>query len=628
MLLCSRVFAPLWLVLMLTKTDPSQIKSFLTDASNIQGGHATHVVFPETAEEVAAILAAASEERMLVTVAGAGTGVVGGRVPFGGIVLATDRLNKIKEIVSEANGGWAVAEAGVVLADFQRAVASRGLLYPPDPTEWSCYLGGTVSTNASGARTFKYGPTRKYVRRLKIALATGDVLDLKRGEIFSDANRKFHIPLPSGRSIDGLLPSYQMPKTRKHVAGYFVAPEMDLIDLFIGSEGTLGVITEIELALLPEPENVLGGVVFFKTEESLLAFVKDARDRSFETRTATSSNGIDARALEYFDSESLKLLRKNFSQVPQSTDGAVFFEQETTAETEDDLMSSWLALMENHDALVDASWFATTEPDRRRMREFRHALPVLVNEWLAHHNQRKVSTDMAVPDNEFSAMLKFYKTKLRESELQYVIFGHIGDNHVHVNIMPRDDREAATAREFYSQFIQRAVAVGGTISAEHGIGKLKRDYLGALYDMRHLDEMAALKRTFDPSGILGHGNIFIEGTSPTISALSRNWKRVVIGCLVVGIILAAAVIWIRTGRIQKVRENFARVSSGQSRQEVTALIGEPLKTSDCKNLDRSYSQDYVNRCATVFWYLGGADTWQVHLDKSDLVIGKNHQTSR
>lgn len=144
------------------------------------------------------------------------------------------------------------------------------------------------------------------------------------------------------------------------------------------------------------------------------------------------------------------------------------------------------------------------------MREFRHQLPVFVNEWLSHHNQRKVSTDMAVPDKEFHSMLGFYQTTLKESGLEYVIFGHIGDNHVHVNILPRDDSEMMWAREIYLQFVKHAVAAGGTVSAEHGIGKMKREYLRVLYGDKHLREMASLKRAFDPACIRGRGTMFAE----------------------------------------------------------------------------------------------------------------------
>jgi D-lactate dehydrogenase (cytochrome) len=496
---------------MLIKSDPDEIQSFLGDASNMAGGHAMRVVMPESAEEVAEVLARSSRERTPVTVSGAGTGVVGGRVPFGGVVLSTDRLKAMKGVVREdSGGGGATAEAGVTLSDLQRAARAEGLLYPPDPTEWSCSLGGTVATNASGARTFKYGPTRRYVRRLQVALAAGDLLDLRRGDVRADAGGRVRIPLAGGRSVEAQLPSYRMPRTRKHAAGYFVEDGADAVDLFVGSEGTLGVVTEVEVALLPQPEGVLSGIVFFTDEEDLLAFVREARERSLRTRDAKLSKGLDARALEYFDGESLKFLRERYPLVPMRAAGAVFFEQETTADAEDALMGEWLALVEGHRALAEDSWFGTNEHDRAEMRVFRHALPVMVNEWLARRGQRKISTDAAVPDEAFPQLLKFYRERLRAARLAHVVFGHVGDNHVHVNILPSDGAEAAAARELYAQFIARAVELGGTISAEHGVGKLKRDYLRVLYGERHLREMAALKRAFDPAGVLGRGNIFAE----------------------------------------------------------------------------------------------------------------------
>jgi D-lactate dehydrogenase (cytochrome) len=499
---------------MLIKQEQDEIQSFLADASNTAGGRAERVLFPESAGEVARALAEASGAGTPVTVAGAGTGIVGGRVPYGGAVLSTARLNRVGEFVREPSGGGrATAGAGVVLSDFQREAKARGLLYPPDPTEGSCYIGGTVATNASGARTFKYGPTRSYVRALQVALTTGDLLDIRRGELFAGADGSVKVPLGGGRGIEARLPTYTMPATRKHAAGYYTRPGMDLIDLFVGSEGTLGVVTEVELSLLSQPEGVLSGVVFFKTEDSLLAFVREARERSLETRSGPGG-GIDARALEYFDGEALNFLRERYPLVPLGAAGAVFFEQETAAGTEEALMEAWLGLVEGHDALADESWFGTNEHDRAEMRAFRHALPVMVNEWLARRGQRKVSTDMAVPDAAFPGMLSFYKETLRAGRLSYVIFGHIGDNHVHVNILPRDDAEAAAARETYGRFVERAVSLGGTISAEHGVGKIKREYLRALYGERSLREMAELKRAFDPACVLGRGNVFPEEFLP------------------------------------------------------------------------------------------------------------------
>jgi len=380
-------------------------------------------------------------------------------------------------------------------------------------------LGGTVATNASGARSFKYGPTRNYVERLKIALAHGEVIDLRRAELHADRRGRIAIPLPSGTSIEAQLPTYKMPQVRKHTSGYYVAPGMDLIDLFIGSEGTLGAIVEIEVRLLPKPEGLLSGIAFFPSEEDLLRFAVEARQQSLAARGSSltvregvepAAGQLDARALEYFDLESLGFLRQKYAMIPELAIGAIFFEQETTSASEDTLMNKWLALLETNHALLDESWFATNSQDQAKLRDFRHALPVLMNEWFARYNQRKVSTDMAVPDDQFAEMLKFYQDALRGGDLRYAIFGHIGDNHVHVNILPRDDEEARRARDIYLKFIRRAVAVGGTISAEHGIGKLKREYLRELYGEAHLREMAALKRAFDPAGILGPGNIIRE----------------------------------------------------------------------------------------------------------------------
>jgi D-lactate dehydrogenase (cytochrome) len=477
---------------MQTKIEPDEIQSFLSDASFIRDGYAERVVLPESVAEVSEILASANRDRIPVTVSGAGTGTVGGRVAFGGIVLATDRLNHIKSIVHEEHGGFALVEAGVVLSDLQRAVDQEGLLYPPDPTERGCFVGGNVATNASGARTFKYGPTRNYVRALKVVLASGEVLDLRRGDVCSDSDGRIRLG-----SVEVQLPSYRLPNTRKNASGYFVAPEMDAVDLFIGSEGTLGVICEVEVRLLPKPEGLLSGVVFFADEADVLALVSNVRAHG------------DARALEFFDRESLNFLRQKYSTIPDEAAGAIFFEQETNEATEEAVLSAWQELLDQHHALAD-SWFATNEQDQAKLREFRHQLPVLMNEWFARYQQRKVSTDMAVPDEAFPGLFRLYKETLQSSGMRYTIFGHIGDNHVHVNILPRDDAEGARARALYVEFLKYAASVGGTLSAEHGVGKLKRDYLHFFYNDQQLREMAALKKAFDPNGILGRDNIFSE----------------------------------------------------------------------------------------------------------------------
>ena len=215
--------------------------------------------------------------------------------------------------------------------------------------------------------------------------------------------------------------------------------------------------------------------------------------------------------LEYFDDRALKFICEKFPQTPTDAAGAIFFEQETTAANEDDLFEQWNDLLEKHGADLNRSWFTTNEQDREKMRAFRHALPVSVNETVVRNKQKKVGTDMAVPDANFASFLRYYKETLDASGLDYVIFGHIGDCHLHANMLPKNEAEAEKSRHIYGRCVAQAIMLGGTVSAEHGIGKLKRKYLAAMMGERYLNEMAEVKKTFDPNGILGRGNMFDEG---------------------------------------------------------------------------------------------------------------------
>ena len=491
---------------MQVKTQLEDLENYLTDASNMQGGHAEKLFVPESADELSSILREANDNRIPVTVSGARTGTVGGAVPFGGYIVSMERMNKIKSIDCETM--TAVVEPGVILGDLQKAVEAEGLFYPPDPTEWSCQIGGTVATNASGARSFKYGATRRFVDRLELALADGDHLSIRRGEAISPL--EMWLTTQSRRTIPIIVPTYQRPQVRKNVSGFYTSSELDAIDLFIGSEGTLGVITEVELALLPKPEGFVSGIVFFKNEDDLLDFVAEAKYASFENRRSKFSDSIDASLIEYFDGKALEFIAEKFPETPSGMAGAIYFEQETTAASEDVQFEQWNDLLEKHNADIDRSWFTTTERDREKMRTFRHALPVAVNEFIARHKQRKVGTDMAVPDDNFPDFLQFYQQTLDASRLDYVIFGHIGDCHLHANMLPKNEQEAERARHIYGRCVAQAIMLGGTVSAEHGIGKLKRKYLAAMLGERYLNEMAEVKRAFDPNGILGRGNIFDE----------------------------------------------------------------------------------------------------------------------
>ncbi len=494
---------------MQVKTRLDELQNYLTDASNMPGGFAEKLFVPESTDEIPQILKEANDRKIAVTISGARTGTVGGAIPFGGFVISLEKLNKIKEI--DKDKMTAVVEPGVILGDFQKAVEVENLFYPPDPTEWSCQIGGTVATNASGARSFKYGATRNYVKALKIVLANGETLNIERGEFRVGSDGMLQLRTGQGNIIRLHVPTYERPKVRKNVSGYYCGKNLDAVDLFIGSEGTLGVIREMEFSLLSKPEGFFSGVVFFANETNLLSFVNETKEISFRNRKGNASVAfLDASLLEYFNANALEFIRGKFPEVPESMAGAIFFEQETTAETEDALFEKWNDLLEKHGADVERSWFTTTEQDRKKMREFRHALPVAVNERITRYGQKKVGTDMAVPDENFAVFLKFYQQTLKASGLDYVIFGHIGDSHLHANILPKDENEAEKARHLYGRFIAQAIMLGGTVSAEHGIGKLKSKYLQVMMGERYINEMVELKRAFDPKGILGRGNMFDE----------------------------------------------------------------------------------------------------------------------
>lgn len=494
---------------MQVKAKADDIHDYLTDASNMQGGEAERLYLPESATDIVDILREATDGNIPVTISAGRTGTVGGAIPFGGFVVSLERLNKIKIIDKDTR--TVVVEPGVILGNLHKAIDDEGLFYPPDPTEWSCHVGGTVATNASGARSFKYGATREFVKRIEVVLPTGEQIAITRGKFVADKGESLTLTTEAGRAIELNLPTYVRPNVRKNVSGYFSEQPLDAIDLFVGSEGTLGVITEIELALLPKPEGFFSGIVFFKIESDLLSFVDRIRTSSFENRKSGEVYGIDATLIEYFDDRSLKFIAERFPETPEAA-GAIFFEQETSVQSEDLLLTSWHDLLDLHNADLERSWFTTNEQDRQKMREFRHALPVAVNERITKYKRRKVGTDMAVPDKNFRAFLSFYKEILDYSGLEYVIFGHIGDCHLHANMLPKSDAEAATARHIYGRCVAQAIMLGGTVSAEHGIGKLKRKYLSAMMGERYLNEMAQIKLALDPKGILGRGNIFDEAS--------------------------------------------------------------------------------------------------------------------
>lgn len=452
-------------------------------------GSTLGVVFPENEDEIVEFLKRACQEKIPVTISGGGTGTTGGRVPRGGYVLSTERLNRIKEI----SENHVTIEPGVVYKDLEAKLNKKGLLFPPNPTETTSFIGGNIATNASGSRSFKFGVTRDYVNRLRIVLSSGDVLDIRRGDIKADANDIFNVVLNSGKKISFKRPMYEVPKT-KNAAGYYTKPGMDLLDLFIGSEGTLGVITEIELRIIPSFKNLCAFFVFLKGEDKAFKLVKSV---------------ADAVAIEYFDRNSLQLLREEYSQVPEDAEASVYIEQDIPKE-ENEALEKWMELFESYGIPENYIWFGQTKKDLEFYHDLRHALPEKINELVKKHRHIKLSSDIAVPKDKFLEMMEFYKNSFIRSGIRYFIFAHIGDAHLHTNLLPNTPLQIKQAQDIYLEIMRKAVSLGGTISAEHGVGKIKHKYLEIMYGQKGIKEMARVKKALDPSCILNLDNIFAK----------------------------------------------------------------------------------------------------------------------
>jgi len=504
-----------------------QHEQFLRDESRCVG-RAEHIAFPTDEEDLLAALEFCRRSGEPVTVQGARTGITGGAVPHGGCILNLSHLDAIEGPVraEQADRARVRVGPGVTLRRLTEwlqersgerpgdGMAGGALFFPPDPTEAGASVGGMIACNASGSLSFRYGPVRRYVAALRVVLADGRVLRLRRGRDKA-AGRTFRLQCDDGSVVEGRLPGYRVPEV-KNAAGYYAADDMDMVDLFIGSEGTLGVIVEAELELLPAPVCRWGILAFLPSADSIAGLVQRLR----------RLRGPRLAALEYFDGASLELLRRGRDRIsalealPVLDAGwkaALYVE--IHGQNEDEAMELAERVSgELSEAGVDeeATWTAMDRQQMARLRELRHAVPELVNmrlDDLRRGDPRltKLGTDMAVGDDCLAEALDMYRHDVAEAGLAAVMFGHIGDNHIHVNILPRNRGEYERGWQLYTQWARRVVEWGGSISAEHGIGKLKSALLELMYGAEGLRGMRYLKRLFDPEWRLGRDTLFPSG---------------------------------------------------------------------------------------------------------------------
>lgn len=499
----------------------STAEEFLHDESRYEFGVPDELYFPESIDDVCAIVANASKLKQPIHFIGARTGTTGGsNCSTGSIAISFSSMDRIIAVEKSAGGALMLrCQPGVRLDDintflshpdhFDYPVSGRELLtdkyiFAPDPTEKSAHVGGMAACNASGARSFRFGAVRDHIYSCKLVSSGGDLFTLERGKNIMNSGG-FNLKSDSGNTLHIPALTYKNPAV-KNAAGYYSHEEMDIIDLIIGSEGTLGAIVEVTIALIKSPE-IVSGLSFFSSRSDAFGYADKLR-----TNPATVS-------IEYFDPSAFKFInryREKFSDrlpaFPPTTAAAILWEWNNDVlsfEQHLDMVESFLTTFGSS---LETTWSPTNDAHGNLLQEFRHALPDAINGKVAENKLKngslhKIGTDTAVPLDSFEGWFSSTLQLLESSGIPFAIFGHIGDCHPHINLLPEDESQRRSAMIIYENIMKLAADAGGTISAEHGIGKIKRKYLSLVYDNATIEQMKTVKKTFDPDGIFNPGNL-------------------------------------------------------------------------------------------------------------------------
>ena len=410
------------------------------------------------------------------------------------------------------------AGAGVPLADLQRVLGADGLFYPPVPTYDGAFVGGTIATNAAGPATFKYGSARRWVEALTIVLADGSILELHRGDITASPDGWLDLPLASGTPVRIPVPAYVMPDVAKLSAGYFARPGMDLIDLFIGSEGTLGFITDATLRVVPLPRRLVA-LITVASDARAVRLTAALRNKAESYPGATAA--LDVSAVEYMDSRSLALVPDEVFQranVPRPMPDAGFLLAQIEVDGSGDESLEQLDEALTACAVDRDPDVALPGDDRGAARLFalREGVPSSVNARIAAVKARlqqdveKTAGDMIVPFDRLEESLSLYRSTFERHGLEYAIWGHVSDGNMHPNVVPGSMDDVSRGRVALLEIARGIMAMGGAPLAEHGVGRsaLKQQMLRDLYGDRGIEDMRAVKRALDPDWKFASGVLF------------------------------------------------------------------------------------------------------------------------
>ena len=510
--------------------DRDVLSAHLEDAAHFPGGFASGIAAPTSEAEVAALLRAAET----VLPIGAQSSLTGGATPRGELLLSTARLSRVLAVGDD----WVRAEAGVTLVDLDAALARHGKYYPPVPTFTGAFVGGIVATNAAGAATFKYGTTREWVRAITVVLAGGDVLEIERGAMHA-RNGRFELTL-SDRVATITVPTYRLPQVAKVSAGYFAASDMDLIDLFIGSEGTLGVVTGVTLRVLPVRPAMCLAFVPFDDREAALGFVAALRTAARATWRTGDPRGLDVAAIEHMDARCLAVLREDGAdracgvaipersaiallvtlELPPAIDAARAFDDiggARDADAPDTPLIRFCRMLDAAGVLERVDIAVPGDAARQQqLLALREAVPAGVNARVGRAKQdidpriAKTAADMIVPFERVGELMTIYDEEFRRRGLDGAVWGHISDGNLHPNVIPHAYADIETGREAIVAFGREVRRLGGSPLAEHGVGRnaIKQQLLRDMYGDEGIAQMRAVKSALDPEWKLAPGVLF------------------------------------------------------------------------------------------------------------------------
>ncbi len=465
----------------------------LQDESNFSGSWCEDAAWPENPEEAASYISDCRNAGLPLTVSGGLTGIAAGALPDGGAVISTSMMKGLS-----LEGPLVRAEAGVTIDELRSFLNDNipGSFYPPNPTEETATLGGTAATDASGSDSYLYGATRRWVRKLELILPGGRNLLLERGEYgFAGDMTCMHPEI-------GLLtlPRLEHIQPPKNAAGYWLHPGMDLIDLFIGSEGTLGLITAVWIEPAPRPAHTVDLAVFPTCREAFWSL--------FEKLTG-SEQAMRVRAVEMMDDRCMAFIREHpgdLPEPPKGADSALILRIEAMDDNAlDDVLMELDGMMEDLSIAPDTVWGGFDPPEQKRIRDFRHALPEAVNHAISASKRQypdihKLGSDGAVAPSLLQSYYTDIRHLLEKAGLPFVIFGHAGQGHLHANAIPTAPDELRSAEKSMQEIAALSVSLGGTVSAEHGLGRLKSEFLAMMYSEAELAGMESLRETIDPDG--------------------------------------------------------------------------------------------------------------------------------